>query len=323
MLTIGLISKWHVHAPGYARQLKDDPRVHIASVWDEDPARGAAWAQELGAQFYADYGAFLASEIDAVACGSPTTMHGPLLAKAAKAGKHIFTEKLLAASTKDAEEIAAAVREAGVTFTISLPCKGDPAVRYVGQSIDGGALGTVTGARFRRSHGGVSGGWLPAYWFRAEDSGGGALMDLGAHPVYVLGDLFGAPKRLTALMTNLFGTSSDENTIALAEFGGGVLGTMETAFVTGGVPDLLEVYGTDGAVYVRGGEVVQNIGDGMEAVPPEALPEGKPGPLSRFIQACLDGVAEPEGLGLEDAILMTRITEAAYAADQSGRTVTI
>jgi len=44
-------------------------------------------------------------------------------------------------------------------------------------------------------------------------------------------------------------------------------------------------------------------------------------PLSQFIQACLDGVAEPEGLGLEDGILMTRITEAAYAADKSGKTV--
>ena len=96
---------------------------------------------------------------------------------------------------------------------------------------------------------------------------------------------------------------------------------METAFVTQGVPDLLEVYGTAGAVYVRGGEVAQNIGDGMESVPPEALPAGQPGPLSQFIQACLDGVAEPAGLGLEDGILMTRITEAAYASDAGGRTV--
>jgi predicted dehydrogenase len=141
--------------------------------------------------------------------------------------------------------------------------------------------------------------------------------------VYVLGDLFGAPKRLTALMTELFGTGSDENTIALAEFEGGILGTMETAFVTGGVPDLLEVYGTDGAVYVRGGEVARDIGSGMETVPAEALPAGRPNPLSQFIQACLDGTAAPEGLGLEDALLMTKITEAAYAADKSGETITM
>jgi predicted dehydrogenase len=308
-----------VHAGGYARPHKEDERTRISAVWDEVPARGAEWAQELDAAFYADYDEFLASGIDAVVCDSPTTWHEKLLVKAAQAGKHVFTEKLLAPTTKEAEAIAEAVREAGVTFTISLPCKGDRTVLYVKKLIEEGKLGTVTGARFRRSHNGVN--WLPKYWFDLEQSGGGALMDLGAHPVYVLGGLFGAPKRVTALMTELFGTGSDENTIAVAEFEGGILATMETAFVTQGVPDLLEVYGTGGAVYVRGGEVAQNIGDGMEAVPPEALPEGKPSPLSQFIQACLDGVAEPEGLGLEDALLMTRITEAAYAADQSGKTV--
>jgi len=319
MLNIGLISKWHVHASGYARQLKEDERTLITAVWDEVPERGAEWAEELGAAFYECYDEFLASDIQAVVCDSPTTMHADLLSRAARAGKHVFTEKLLAPDTAGAQEIAKAVREAGVTFTISLPCKGDRTVLYVKQLIDEGKLGQVTGARFRRSHNGAS--WLPKYWFDLEQSGGGALMDLGAHPVYVLGGLFGAPKRVTALMTELFGTGTDENTIALAEFEGGILATMETAFVTQGVPDLLEVYGTGGAVYVRAGVVMQNIGDGLETVPPEDLPEGKPGPLTQFIQACLDGVAEPEGLGLEDGILMTRITEAAYASDKSGETV--
>jgi len=321
MLNIGLISKWHVHAGGYARQLKEDERTQITSVWDEVPERGAEWAQELGAAFYADYDAFLASDIQAVVCDSPTTWHEKLLVKAARAGKHVFTEKLMAPDTAGAQAIAKAVRDAGVTFTISLPCKGDRTVLYVKQLIDEGKLGQVTGARFRRSHNGVN--WLPKYWFNLGQSGGGALMDLGAHPVYVLGGLFGVPRRVTALMTELYGTGSDENTIAVAEFEGGILATMETAFVTQGVPDLLEVYGTGGAVYVRAGVVMQNIGDGLETVPPEALPAGKPGPLSQFIQACLDGVAEPEGLGLEDGILMTRITEAAYASDKSGKTVVL
>jgi len=320
MLNIGLISKWHVHAGGYAKELQRDPRTRIAAVWDEDPERGAKWAQELGAPFYADYDEFLAGEIQAVVCDSPTTWHEKLLVKAANAGKHIFTEKLLAPDTAGAEAIAAAVREAGVTFTISLPCMGSPTVLYVKKLIEQGKLGQVTGARFRRSHNGVN--WLPEYWFDLKQSGGGALMDLGAHPVYVLGGLFGVPKRVTALMTELFGTGSDENTIALAEFEGGILGTMETAFVTQGVPDLLEVYGTKGAVFVRDGKVAKNTGMGLRTVPARSLPAGKPGPLSQFIQACLDGVAEPEGLGLEDGILMTKITEAAYAADKSGRTVT-
>lgn len=321
MLKFGLISKWHVHASGYANQLKNDPRTTIAAVWDEDPERGAAWAAELGAPFIADYAAFLASDIDAVACDSPTMMHKQLLVAAAKAGKHIFTEKLLATTNEDAQAIAEAIKQAGVTFTISLPVKCNPAVLYVKDLIDTGKLGRVTGARFRRSHSGVSNNWLPDYWFDTTATGGGAFMDLGAHPVYIMAGLLGAPQRVTALMSNLYGTSGDENAIALAEFEGGVLATMETAFVTEGVPDLLEVYGTGGAVFMRGEQLCQNLGEGMEEV--LILPQAPENPLGQFMQACADGAAEAPGLGLEDALVMTRIVEAAYAAEQSGGTVVL
>jgi len=320
-----MISKWHVHAGGYADQLREIPGANIAAVWDENPARGEEWAKELGVPFFADYEAFLASDIKAIVCDSPTMMHTALLTKAAAAGKYIFTEKLLATSTEDALKIAEAVRENGVSFTISLPCKSDPTVQYVKQLVQGGKLGKVTGARFRRSHSGVSGNWLPSYWFNLEESGGGALMDLGAHPVYVLAELFGMPKRLAALMTNLYGTSSDENTIALAEFEGGMLGTMETAFVTDCVPDILEVYGTKGAVYVRGDEVIQALradGGNLVPVPAEALPEAKPSPLAQFIAACEAGGPNPAGFDLEDAVIMTRMIEAAYQSEASGKTIT-
>ena len=322
MISVGMISKWHVHAAGYADQLRELPGAEIAAVWDENPARGEEWARELGASFFNDYDAFLASGIQAVVCDSPTMMHTALLTKAAAAGKHIFTEKLLAASTEDALRIAEAVRENNAAFTISLPCKSDPTVQYVKQLVLDGKLGKVTGARFRRSHSGVSGSWLPDYWFNLEEAGGGALMDLGAHPVYLLAELFGMPKRLSAMMTNLYGTSSDENTIALAEFEGGILGTMETAFVTDCVPDLLEVYGTEGAVFVRGGEVVQALrADGGDMIQVEDLPAPKAQPIAQFIQAIEAGGKNPEGLGLEDAIIMTRMIEAAYQSEKTGKTI--
>ena len=55
MLNIGMISKWHVHAKDYAREISHNPNAQITAVWDEDPVRGAEWAAELGAPFYADY----------------------------------------------------------------------------------------------------------------------------------------------------------------------------------------------------------------------------------------------------------------------------
>ena len=321
MLKIGMVSRWHVHAEGYAKQVQENPGATINAVWDEDPARGKAWAEELGVAFYESYDDFLASDIDAVLCDAPTTAHFELLGKAARAGKHIFTEKLLETTVEKTQMLADEIEKAGVTFTIALSVKSHAPVLYMKQLIESGMLGKITGARFRRSHSGVSSNWLPEYWFNVANTGGGAMMDLGAHPVYIIAELLGAPKRLTALMNNIYGTSSDENAIALAEFEGGALATMETAFVTDGVPDLLEVYGTKGAVFMRGEKVQQNLGDGMEDVPAEKMPAAKEAPLAQFIQACAEGIKAPKGLGLNDALVLTKIVAAAYEAQASGTTV--
>jgi predicted dehydrogenase len=326
MVSVGIISAWHVHAKGYMWELRESGLARLCALWDENPDRGRAVAAEWNLDFEADYDRFIArDDFSAVICNAPTTMHGELLGKAAGAKKDIFTEKLLAATSAEAERIAAAIRRAGVRFTISLPLRADPRILYVKKLVDEGTLGRVTGARFRRSHSGVSDRWLPEYWFDTSLTGGGAMMDLGAHPVYILSFLFGAPLRLCGMTSNPFGTSSDENAAAVAEFDGGVLGIMETAFVTFGVPDLLEVYGTQGSVFMRGRElrITTKALDSLllNDASPGALPPERPSPVIQFAEACLNRSPSPEYLGLEDALVMTRMIEAVYQSDRTGQTV--
>jgi predicted dehydrogenase len=326
MLNVGIISSWHVHAKGYVQELRESGKVHFCALWDEDPDRGRAMAAGWQVDFEEDYDKFIArNDFSAVICNSPTTMHPELLCKAAEAKKDIFTEKLLATTSAEAEKTAAAIRRAGVVFTISLPLRSNPQVLYIKKLVDSGALGRVAGARFRRSHGGVSDHWLPDYWFDTSLTGGGAMMDLGAHPVYILSFLFGAPSRLSGLSSRPFGTSSDENAVAIAEFGDGILGTMETAFVTFGVPDILEVYGTQGSVFMRGPElrVTTKTLDGLllKEAAPKSLPPALPSPVIQFADACIKRSGSPEYLGLEDALIMTRMIEAVYQSDRTGRMV--
>ena len=326
MLKVGLISSWHVHAAGYVRELKESGKVHISALWDENPEKGRKMAAEWGTEFESDYDKFLSrGDFSAVICNSPTTMHPLLLSKAAEAKKDIFTEKLLAVTRAEAEKLADNIKKAGVIFTISLPLRSNPAVLYVKQLVDSGGLGRVTGARFRRSHSGVSDKWLPDYWYDTSLTGGGAMMDLGAHPVYVMSFLFGAPKRLSGLTSNIFGTSSDENAVAIAEFANGVLGIMETAFVTYGVPDLLEVYGTEGSVFVKAGEVIVASksldGISFKEGRPKILPPARPSPLIQFVEACINRSGSPEFLGLDDAVIMTKMIEATYNSDKSGQAI--
>ena len=330
MLKVGLISAWHVHAEGYADLLRKSENVKIAAVWDEDPIRGEKWAKSLGATWISDYDKFLAEgDFTAVVCNSPTTMHLELLSKAAKAKKHIFTEKLLATNVAECEQLCKAILDNGVIFTVSLPVRMASYVLYVRKLIEDGVLGRVTGGRFRRSHSGVSDNWLPEYWYDVSKTGGGAMMDLGAHPVYVLSFLLGEPKRIAGLTSNIYGTTSDENAIGLIEFEDGVIATAETAFVTYGVPDILEIYGTSGSVFVRGGEVqvvtkvAAELGISSYTPAANAMPAVREEPLLQFVEACINNSGTPEFLGTRDALVMTKIIEAIYQSDETGVTVTL
>jgi hypothetical protein len=41
----------------------------------------------------------------------------------------------------------------------------------------------------------------------------------------------------------------------------------------------------------------------------------------QFVDACINRTGRPEYLGLDDAVLMTRMIEAVYRSDQSGQTI--
>ena len=327
MIKVAMLSKWHVHAGGYANQLKNSGKVEITCVWDDDTARGEAWAKELGCDFVADLDALLArDDVEAVVCDTPTTAHHDVLIKAAKAGKHIFTEKALCPTVAECLDVKKAIEDAGVTFVISYPQRGRPCVQYAKKLMDEGAFGKVTMVRTRDAHNGVSGNWLPDYWFEAKDAAGGAMMDLGCHPMYLLAYFLGKPKRVTGMFTNIYGKPVDENAVAIAEFADGALGVAETGFVSVGSPQTLEVYGTEGSLISHGEDcmVTSRHVPGAENgfIKPE-LPAGKTSSLMQFVEALENGTPAPAELNIDAAIALTELLENAYKGDESGTIVTL
>src|SRR5699024_9723457 len=115
MIKVALLSRWHVHADDYARDIQANEDLSIGLIWDEDVERGEGWAKELDVPFEQDLEAVLSNpDIDAVIVNTPTNMHKEVIIAAAKHKKHIFTEKVLAFTVEDAEAIYTAVKEAGV-----------------------------------------------------------------------------------------------------------------------------------------------------------------------------------------------------------------
>ncbi|WP_099204084.1 Gfo/Idh/MocA family protein [Scatolibacter rhodanostii] len=328
MLKVGMISKWHVHAEGYADTVLKTGLATITAVWDDNRERGEKWAEELKCSYYSDLDDFLSdTNVEAVVCDAPTTQHFEILKKAALAGKHIFTEKAMAPTVKECEELADIIEKAGITFTISLPQRTSQVARLAKKMIDDGKFGKISLVRIRNGHDGVSSHWLPEYWFEEKDTAGGALMDLGCHPMYMATWLLGKPTRISALLTQPLGSKVDESATASIEFENGAVCTGETSFVTFHTPGAVEVYGTDATLVAVGNDVkvyAKDLSDyvGSSGVTPN-LPEEMPIPLVLFVKACVEGTGTPKDFSAREGVELTRLLENAYIANRENRIVTL
>ena len=327
MLNAAMLSKWHVHAGGYANELKKSGKVAIKAVWDDNVERGSEWAKEIGADFEPDLNKLLArDDIEAVFCDAPTTQHKDIIIAAAKAGKHIFTEKALCPTVSDCLEVKKAIEESGVIFTISFPERFYPIFNYAKKLVDMGAFGKISTIRRRKAHSGVSGKWLPEYWFEEKDVAGGAMMDLGCHPMYDLAFFGGKPKRITGMFNAPLGSKVDENAVSIIEFENGIIGIAETGFMSFDSPDEFEIYGTDGTLISSGNDV--KVSSKMFArftndwIRPTLPPMGQI-PLLQFVDACVNKTVSPERCTIDDAIDLTRLLENAYKANRENSIVTL
>ncbi|HHZ12858.1 MAG: Gfo/Idh/MocA family protein [Caldicoprobacterales bacterium] len=317
MLKVAMLSYWHVHAWDYTKQLMARDDVKITAVWDEIPERGEKNAKEIGAAFEADLDALLGrNDVDAVVINTPTNMHREVMVAAAKAGKHIFTEKVMALTVRECEEIAQAVREAGVKFCISFPHRTMPHNLFAKKVVDEGLIGDITLLRIRNAHNGSVAGWLPDHFYDPVECGGGAMIDLGAHGMYLSRWLLGEPVRITSMFNNYIDKPVEDNAVSVIEFKNKAIAINETGFVTSDSPFSLELYGTHGSLFIGGADnQIRLVSSKMESqVPGWITPTQLPDPLPSAIDQWVEGILRDGEIlfGLEDGIELTRLMEGAY-----------
>ena len=264
-ITTAFLGVAHIHTPGFVNQLKELAQsgdVTVKSVWDHDAPRGAATAEKLGASPASSYAGILADpEIEAVVICSETAHHRELGVAAANAGKHVFIEKPLGVGKADAEAIADAVEKAGVVFQTGFVQRGAPVNQFIKNAVRAGHLGTVTRARYSNCHNGAADGYFDSEWkwfVQPELSGGGALLDMGAHALDLIIDTFSQTEGAiveahgaTANRSGRFGGKVDEYGSGLIEFASGFHAVFEASWVdSASLRAPVSVFGTEGAILV-------------------------------------------------------------------------
>ncbi|HEY2494844.1 MAG TPA: Gfo/Idh/MocA family oxidoreductase, partial [Paenibacillus sp.] len=220
------------------------------AVWDEDPTRGKEAADKQGVLFFDSLDEMLAcDDIDAVIVDAPTSMHKEVMIKAAEAGKHIFTEKVIAPTLSEVTEIIKSMDNNKVKLTVSLPRLNDGYTLAIQDVLKQGLLGEVTYVRVRLSHNGATAGWLPEHFYHFEECLGGALIDLGCHPMYLTRLFLGQePIEVNAQLGYITGKEVEDNAVAMLSTASGAIGVVEAGFVNNFSPFTIEVHGTDGTL---------------------------------------------------------------------------
>ena len=163
--------------------LRKVPQARLWSVLSRDAARARSFAERHGAgaaqPAYTDLDALLADpELDAVIIASPDKLHAEQTLAAARAGKHVLTEKPMATQLADAEHMLTSCQQAGVTLAVAYHMRWHDGHRQLQADVSQGLIGTPRHMRIQWS-------WLApdaANWRAGADLGQWwSLAGVGTH----------------------------------------------------------------------------------------------------------------------------------------------
>lgn len=185
----GNAEKKHIH--GYLAL----SGVDVVAICDIDYDKAARMAERHGvSKVYKDYKEMIAREnLDIVSIVTPNYLHAEITEYALVHGVHVHCEKPLSIGADEARRIVAARNKSGKKVMIGLNNRFTNEAVFLKKWIDEGKLGDIYSAKagwIRRS--GIPG---RGTWFTEKArSGGGVMIDLGAHYLDLALYLMGLPK---------------------------------------------------------------------------------------------------------------------------------
>lgn len=312
-MKVAICGTWHVHAPHYTNVAKSTENVEVVGVYEENEVWKKEFAKNLGIPAFDTFEDLLASDADTVIVCTSTNKHPYYICKIAEAKKDIFTEKVLALTVKECEEIKKVVEDNGVKFVISFVHKCNGGIRTVMKAIADGEVGKVNYVRFRNAHGGSFADWLPEHFYNKEECGGGAMIDLGAHGMYLINQILGLPEKYSTTF-NVYAPVPknkdmvEDHVVTVMSYPNGAIAINESGFVSPATPCMIEVGGEGGFISYcedRGVELC-NEKTGYELKKIDML-ESVPEPLEQLLSGKI-----AEGCGIDEAIDLTRMMVGVY-----------
>jgi UDP-N-acetyl-2-amino-2-deoxyglucuronate dehydrogenase len=234
----------------------------LSAVCDVVPERAQAAGEQQGVPWFTSYAEMLQSaECDVVAVCTPSGLHPQHGVLAARAGKHVISEKPMAISLVDADALVQACDEAGVHLFVVKQNRLNAPIQLLKRAIDKGRFGRIYTANCTVRWTRPQEYYDQAPWRGTWEFDGGAFLNQASHYVDLVQWLVGPVESVMAQTATLARRIEAEDTgAAVMRFRNGAIGVMEVTMLT--YPKNLEgsitILGEKGTVKI-GGTAVNRV----------------------------------------------------------------
>ena len=257
-LRVGLVGIGNISGQ-YLDTLPRLPNVSLVAAADLDPTR-----QVPGVRMMTPASLYTADDVDLVLNLTVPQAHAEVALSAIAAGKHVYSEKPLALSTVEGQEVLAAASAAGVRVGCAPDTVLGTGTQTARRCVDDGMIGQpVAATAFMVTPGHERWHPAPEFYYRP---GGGPLFDMGPYYLTALVTLLGPVRRVTGLASTprasrvigrgpragaTFAVTVPTHITGTLEHESGALTTLLMSFDVwaANIPNI-EVYGTAGSLSV-------------------------------------------------------------------------
>ncbi len=252
--------------------------------------------------------------VQAVVISVPHFLHAPLAVQAARAGKHVLSEKPIACNLNQADEMIAAAKEAGVQLGVLMPLRATFPWTKARELVAAGAIGELQHAKIHFMVNKKASYWGGGFTGRAKDdwrrsmekAGGGVTVMNLVHDIDAMMSVIDIrPKRVYAEYATLATPAEVEDfiNVLVALQGGQTLSLDGSSAAVGGESFGDRIYGSKGQLAVTWGGVVRvyltephgeiEADKWVEMKQPDDWPDTRQVAVDEFARAVLAGREVP------------------------------
>jgi len=245
--------------------------LEITALADPAMERAGAVARQYSIPgVHADLTAMIAAGgIDAVVNLTPIPLHFATSREVLEAGLHLVTEKPLASTLEEADELIRLAQEKGVTIVCAPPDMLHEPYARAAEFVRDGQIGRIAFARVHSSHAGPGGGpegWeSDPTWFYQQ--GSGPLLDMGVYGIHEITGILGPARRVVAFSgitdkirtvrgTGEFGgleipVGIEDNNLFMLDFGHSVFAVVDGSYnLHASTSPKIEIFGREGVINI-------------------------------------------------------------------------